>query len=77
MVTETDVAQWMIDQIRAEDVGYQEHLVADIETRFGPEWVYQNESGNPAISKTVLSAFKKLHGGSIEWEKGEKRWVVV
>jgi hypothetical protein len=76
MATAIEVAQWMVDRIRATKAEYQEHLVSDIETRFGSEWIYYNDSGNPAISKKVLAQFRKLHAGSIDWENGDKRWTV-
>jgi hypothetical protein len=66
----------MVDEIKAERVGYQETLVHEIENRFGSEWVYANEAGNPAISRKVLTQFKKLHAGSIEWDRGERAWHV-
>jgi hypothetical protein len=54
MSTAAEIGQWMIDRVNAERWVYQEAIVNDIETMFGPEWVYANESGNPAISRQVL-----------------------
>lgn len=67
----------MVDRIIADRWEYQDVLVHEVETNFGPEWVYQNESGNPAISRKVLTAFRKLHGGVIEWDRSERRWDAV
>ncbi|MGV9540343.1 DUF6953 family protein [Nocardia beijingensis] len=77
MTTASDVAQWMVDRIKANRHEYQADLVADIEALFGPEWIYENENGNPAINRKVLAEFRTLHGGSIEWEKRERAWTVL
>lgn len=75
--TAMDVAQWMVDRIRAEKLEYQEVMVHEIDTRIGSEWVYENENGNPAISPKVLTQFRKLHGDSIEWDRTERAWSVA
>ncbi len=67
----------MVDRIKANQVEYQEDIVSDIETLFGPEWVYENDNGNPAINKKVLAEFRTLHAGSIEWDRSERAWSVV
>jgi hypothetical protein len=67
----------MVDRIKSNKVEYQEVLVDDIPRLFGFEWTYDNESGNPSISRKVLAAFKKLHGGSLEWDRHERYWSVV
>lgn len=68
----------MIDKIRADRYGcYQHEIVDEIEKTYGRDWVYENDNGNPAISPKVLREFRKLHGGSIEWDNGEKSWSVV
>ena len=77
VATASEVAQWMVDQIRASELEYQEALVQEIEDRFGSEWVYQNDNGNPAISKRVLTEFGKIHAGTIEWDRSERAWSVV
>lgn len=77
MATESDIAQWMIDRITSEGLEYQEVMVSEIRKKFGRLGVYQNENGNPAINKKVLDLFRKLHGGSIEWDRSEKSWSVV
>ncbi len=65
----------MVDRIKADDDWhYQETIVSEIQQRFGSDWLYDNENGNPAISRTVLSAFRKLHGGAIEWDRSERAW---
>lgn len=75
--TAKDIAAWMIEQIKTEEAVYQEHIVHDITDKFGAEWEHANERGNPAIKPSILREFRKLHGGSIEWERDERRWVTT
>ncbi|MFE1596109.1 DUF6953 family protein [Nocardia sp. NPDC058705] len=76
MATTTEIAQWMINTITSRQYEYQQVIVSDIEELFGREWVYENDNGNPAISPKVLAEFRKLHGGSIEWNKSERSWSI-
>ncbi len=70
------VAEFMISEIGNKGHLYQEYLVHDIETKFGEEYVYENENGNLAISKKVLNEFKKLkEANGIEWDRSERCWV--
>ncbi|WP_373034512.1 hypothetical protein [Sulfurimonas sp.] len=56
---------------------YQMDIVYDIENTYGDEFVYENENGNMAIKKTVLTAFSKLKKEyDIEWNKSEKAWFL-
>ena len=78
MTSAIGVARWMDDEIRSAGVhgATHEDIVFEIERRFGDEFVYEKENGNSAISKAVLSEFKKVHGGSIHWERSERAWYV-
>jgi hypothetical protein len=67
----------MVDQITANKVEYQDELVDRIEKHFGSEWVYENDNGNPAISRKVLAQFRKLHACSIEWDRSDRAWSVT
>lgn len=73
-VTDAQVAQWMVEELDRVQYLYQQDAVYGIETRFGEPFYYLNESGNPAISKKVLAAFKKLTGDAVIWERGERMW---
>jgi hypothetical protein len=64
----------MLGQLNREKCLYQESTVFDIEEKFGAEFTYINESGNPAIDKRVLLEFRKLTGDSVIWERGERLW---
>jgi hypothetical protein len=42
--------------------------------RFGSDCVYENENGNLAIDRKVLSEFRKLTTDDVVWERGERLW---
>ncbi len=53
---------------------YQEVAVAEISSRFGQGFVYQNAAGNEAINKDVLVEFAKLTRDKVVWERGRRVW---
>jgi hypothetical protein len=59
------VARWMLAEVEREGDLYQETAVYEIEQKFGQEFVYENENGNPAIERRVLAAFRKVSEGSV------------
>ena len=69
-----DVAQWMANEVRTKGELYQQDAVDAIDRLFGAEHVYDNAAGNPAISKAVLAAFRKLTNEDIIWNRGERYW---
>jgi hypothetical protein len=71
--TPADVARWMLAQVEAEDSLYQDDAAAEIERRFGSAFIYENDNGNPAISRAVLSAFRKI-SENVVWERSERMW---
>jgi hypothetical protein len=71
--TPDTVARWMLDQVEAEETLYQEEAVADIESLFGNAFIYENDNGNPAISRAVLKAFRRI-SDEVVWERGERMW---
>lgn len=64
----------MLGEIERDGDLYQDAAVVDIANKFGDDFTYENDSGNLAISKSVLSAFRKLTKESVVWERGERRW---
>jgi hypothetical protein len=52
----------------------QESMVWDIAKRFGKEFIYDNENGNPAIDKKVLRAFKKKSNPTVVYSRSERAW---
>ena len=73
-ITPTDVAGWMLGQLEAGDWLTQEYAVAEISRRFGEEFVYLNDNGNPAIDKRILRAFRKLTEDTVIWDRWEFAW---
>lgn len=68
------VARWMLAEVEREHELYQETAVYEIEQKFGQEFVYENENGNPAIGKDVLKIFRKISGDVVVWERGGRLW---
>jgi hypothetical protein len=73
-LTDMKVAEWMLAQLESKTRLDQGTAVHQIGQKFGKDFVYQNASGNLAISKSVLKNFNKLSEGLVIWEKGEKAW---
>jgi hypothetical protein len=74
MPSEADVAQWMLDEVRRDEELDQEYASYEIQSRFGDEFVYENENSNLAISKSVLDAFRRISKKDVVWERGSRRW---
>ena len=74
MATPSNVAQWLVDQLREEQTLYQETAAFGIVEEFGDEFVYYNAAGNTAISKDVLKEFNRLTGDSVVWVRSERCW---
>jgi hypothetical protein len=70
----TDVAQWMLGELEKSGCLYQIDAVDKIKSKFGGEFVYENENGNPAISRKVLAEFRRLTEGKVIWDRYEKVW---
>ncbi len=64
----------MLSELQRVKYLYQEAVVYDITSKFGVNLTYYNDSGNPAIGKKVLAAFRKITGDSVIWERGERMW---
>jgi hypothetical protein len=72
--TAKQIAEWMSEQFKQDCYLYQETVVYEIAEKFGEEFTYDNQNGNLAIRKDVLSVFRTLTEGSVIWERGERRW---
>lgn len=73
--TSEAVAKWMLEELEKQGgILYQEDAASQIEDLFGEAFVYQNDLGNTAIHKHVLTAFRKLTGDSIVWSRAERLW---
>ena len=69
-----DVAAFMLKRLNEAKTLYQEVVVQEIQYQYGNEFVYINENGNLAISRKVLSEFRKLTEGQVVWSRGERYW---
>lgn len=69
-----EVAEWMVEQMGKSHWLYQETVVWHMKQKWGDEYVYTNQNGNPAISKAVLKEFRKLTEDTLVWERGERAW---
>ena len=74
MPTPGEVARWMFEQLKQVRYLYQEVVVYQIIERFGEQFTYINENGNPAINREVLTAFRKLTERTVVWERGDRVW---
>jgi hypothetical protein len=74
MSTPADVAQWMVQEIEREGMLYQDEAAANIASKFGDEFTYDNDNGNTAIRRDVLAVFRKLTDDFVVWERGERLW---
>jgi hypothetical protein len=70
------VAHWMLEQINKKRELYQNEVVYQIEDKFGPQFVYENQSGNLAISREVLKEFRKLTEDTVVWYRSELCWRI-
>jgi hypothetical protein len=69
-----EIAEWMLEQLKAGRDLYQDEIVNEIEQKFGGEFVYENENGNPAIDRRVLQEFRKMTEKTVVWERGGRFW---
>lgn len=72
----TGVAHWMLNQINKKRELYQNEVVYQIEDKFGPQFVYENQAGNLAISREVLKEFRKLTEETVVWYRSELCWRI-
>jgi len=72
----SDVAQWMFNQINKKRELYHIEVVYQIEDKFGPQFVYENQAGNLVISREVLKEFRKLTEETVVWYRSELCWRI-
>lgn len=72
--TPEGIAQWMLGLIEQDKRLYQADAVREIAERFGDEFTYLNDNGNPAIDKRILRAFRKVSGDTVVWERWDFSW---
>ena len=67
-------ARWMLAQITENGELWQMDAANRIASDFDEGLTYTNDNGNPAISKEVLAAFRKMSEGTVVWERGLRYW---
>jgi DNA-binding IclR family transcriptional regulator len=75
ITTPEDIARWMLDELEKAGYLYQWEAVYQIQSRFGVDFTYLNESGNFAIDRRVLRAFHNLTEDTVVWRRTEGCWV--
>ena len=75
MSTPEDVARWMLDELEKAGYLYQWEAILQIQSRFGDDFTYLNESRNFAIDRRVLRAFRNLTEDNIVWRRKECCWA--
>ena len=74
MTTAADVADWMVEELGRRRELDQEDAASYIEGHFGKAFIYDDENGNPAISKDVLRKFNFLTKDNVVWSRSERYW---
>ncbi len=72
--TARDAAKWMRDRLKQRKALDQVEAVHEIERIFGRRFIYQNNNGNPAISRQVLREFRALTEGEVVWSRSDQQW---
>ena len=73
--TPEDVAQWMIDELEKTGQLYQWEAILELQSRFGDDFTYLNESGNFAVDRRVLRAFRTRTEDNVVWRRTEYCWA--
>jgi hypothetical protein len=69
-----DVAQWMLSIIQEHGELSQNNAFYEINKRFGSSFITITNNGSPSIKSSVLTAFRKISGDIVIWERGDKKW---
>ena len=75
MSTPEDVARWMLDKLEKAGYLYQWEAILEIQSRFGDDFTYLNESRNFAIDCRVLRSFSNLTEDTVVWKRAEHCWA--
>lgn len=73
-ITPSDVAQWMLSTIEEQGELTQNNAFYEINKRFGSGFTSISNSGSPSVSRSVLTAFRKISDDVVIWERGDKKW---
>ena len=73
-LTASNVASWMLEQIKPNKVLYQWKAAQHIRKHFGTRFTYRNQNSNPAISREVLVEFTAISSDLVVWNKSKRYW---
>src|SRR5215203_1117502 len=65
----------MIDELEKTGQLYQWEAILELQSRFGDDFIYLNESGNFAIDRRVLRAFRTRTEATVVWRRTEGCWA--
>ena len=68
------IAQWMLSRLDETGYLYQIDAVEEIARKYGPQYTYTNDNGNPAIGKPILRAFKRISADTVVWDRRLIGW---
>ena len=71
--TATQVAVWMLKELKRQGKLHQNTVVYEIAEKFGGQFTYDKD-GNLAIRIDVLAAFRKLTKDSVVWVREDSYW---
>lgn len=74
MTTASEVAAWMLEQIKTKKELYQDEAFHEIERSFGKSFAYQNDVGSNVISPSVLKRFNQISKDDVVWSRSYKHW---
>jgi len=72
--TATQVAEWMLEELKRQGKLYRDTLVFEIAEKFGSQFTHENKNGSLALRKEVLAAFGKLTKDSVVWNQAGRFW---
>ena len=68
------VAAFMVEQLKKLEFLDQASIAAEIQEKFGGDFVYINKGGGVSINTKVLAKFNQLTGDDAVYEVGNKLW---
>lgn len=73
-MTTKEVAQFMLKELNENGILPQTGLVDVIQEKFGDEFVFKTAHGSLTIDRKVISAFNKMKGDDVIWDKAGCCW---
>lgn len=70
----TDASQWMYSQLEKDGCLYQDDVVDRLVKSKSDSLLRENSDGNLVLTKSLLSAFKKLTDIDVVWVRADFYW---